>query len=210
MRDGLPGHLVSRETKSRLDIYVAELRRWQRALNLVSARTLPDVWERHVADCLQLVDVERQAETWIDLGSGGGLPGLIIAAMDRTPHVTLVESDSRKCAFLRSTARLMGVRVQVIESRIEDVGTKDIELHADVVTARALAPLTTLIRYAQPFLSQGAIGLFPKGRAFAAELTDARESWTFTADVMASQTDREGRILRITGLTAKTEGPGTR
>lgn len=182
-------------------MYVAELRRWQPALNLVSARTLTDVWQRHVADCLQLASLEAEAERWVDLGSGAGLPGLILAAAEPARTVTLIESDSRKCAFLRSTARLMGVEVRVIEGRIQEVLGRG-DLNADVVTARGLAPLATLLAYAQPILRRGAIGLFPKGKTFSAELTAARESWTFAADVIPSQTDPDARILRITSLAS--------
>ena len=181
-------------------------RRWQPAINLVSASTLADVWERHVLDCLQLVDVQ-QAARWVDIGSGAGLPGLIVAATDLAPLVTVVESDSRKCAFLRSAARRMAVNVRVIEARIEDALMMD-DLVAEVVTARALAPLSVLLGYAQPILDKGAVGLFPKGRSYAAELTAARESWTFSADVIPSRTDPDGRILRVTGLAATRERPG--
>lgn len=190
-------------------MYVAELRRWQPVLNLVSARTLPDVWQRHVADCLQLLSLETEAERWLDLGSGAGLPGLIVAAAEPARTVTLIESDSRKCAFLRSTARLMGVEVRVVEGRIEEVLGRG-DLDADVVTARGLAALPALLDYAQPILRRGAVGLFPKGKTFSAELTAARESWTFASDVIPSRTDPDARILRITNLASRAERSGNR
>lgn len=186
---------VSRETAERLAIFAAELRRWQRALNLVSPASLPHLWTRHIDDSLQVAELGSAAASWLDLGSGGGLPGLVVAAADPDRPVTLVESDARKCAFLRSTARRMGVAAAVRQERIEDVPAE--ALSPDVVSARALAPLTRLLAYAQPFLRKGAVGLFPKGRNAARELTEAQESWIFDVDIVPSRTDSAGRILRI-------------
>lgn len=196
---------VSRETQACLDIYVSELRRWQPALNLVSAATLCDVWRRHVLDSLQLLPLGGGAKSWLDLGSGAGLPGLIVAAGDPDARVTLIESDSRKCAFLRSTALRMNVSVDVIEERVE-AALRIRDLKPNIVTARALAPLPVLLAYAQPILLNGATGLFPKGRMFAEELTAAAESWTFEAEVIPSRTDPEGRILRITSFAGARTG----
>ncbi|TDR87118.1 16S rRNA (guanine(527)-N(7))-methyltransferase RsmG [Enterovirga rhinocerotis] len=190
------GPVVSRETRDRLSIFADELTRWQRALNLVSPASLPDLWTRHIDDSLQLADIAPDARTWVDLGSGGGLPGLIVAAADPTRRVVLVESDSRKCAFLRSTARRMDLSVTVIEARIETALT-DAAIEAEVVSARALAPLARLIAYAQPLLLNGAIGLFPKGRNVSRELTEAQECWNFEAELLASRTEPDGRIVRI-------------
>lgn len=191
---------VSRETRRRLEIFERELRAWQKAINLVSPASLDAFWLRHVQDCLQLIPLAPKAERWVDLGAGAGLPGLVIAASDRIPHVTLVESDSRKCAFLRHAARQMGVAAEVVEGRIE---LSLAGRQADVVTARALAPLTRLLGYSQEMLRSGATGLFLKGRGYAAELTEAHESWTFEAEAVESRTDPESRILRITRF----EGP---
>lgn len=187
---------VSRETAERLAIYAAELERWQRSLNLVSPASLVHLWTRHIDDSLQIAELEPDALDWVDLGSGGGLPGLIVAAVEPRRRVELVESDIRKCAFLRSTAQRMGLTVTVRAARIEAV-----EPHsAQVVSARALAPLSQLLAYAQPFLHRGAVGLFPKGRNVADELTKARESWNFDLDIVPSRTDPDGRILRIRDL----------
>ncbi len=180
---------------------MAELRRWQPTLNLVSPASLPHLWDRHIADCLQLADLAPSCDDWVDLGSGAGLPGLIIAASDRAPRVTLVESDGRKCAFLRQTAQRMGLLVCVLEGRIESVCQGVVE--ASVVTARGLAPLKRLLAYAQPLLGRGTICLFPKGKTYDVELTEARECWTFSVDIIPSRTDSEGRILRISELVAK-------
>jgi len=193
---------VSRETLDRLDVLVHELRRWQRVKNLVGPATLDRVWTRHVADSLQLLDYAPDAETWLDLGSGAGFPGLVlaIAAPDRTPNavVHLVESNSRKCAFLRHAARLTGASARVHEGRIEVEVARLAGI--DVVTARAVAPLTQLLAWSRPMLKTGAIGLFPKGRDVEAELTVAAKSWTYEADLLPSRTDSDGRIVRIRSL----------
>lgn len=186
---------VSRETRGKLEIYAAELNRWQRVRNLVAASTLPDLWTRHFADSLQLAAL-ADGEVWADLGSGAGFPGLVLAIARPKTLVHLVESDSRKCAFLRHVARATGASARVWEGRIETV-LATLEPMPQVVTARALASLGELLGYSQDVLAAGAVGLFPKGRGHAAELTQAAESWRFEADVVPSCTDAEGRILRI-------------
>jgi len=193
---------VSRETLERLDLLVAELRRWQRVKNLVGPATLDRVWTRHVADSLQLLDCAPDARLWLDLGSGAGFPGLVLAlaAPERTPGavVHLIESNSRKCAFLRHAARLTGAGAVVHEGRIEDEVAR--LSGVDIVTARAVAPLTQLLAWLQPALKTGAIGLFPKGREVEAELTVAAKSWTYGADLLPSRTDSDGRIVRVRSL----------
>jgi len=193
---------VSRETAARLDLYVEQLRRWQPIKNLVGPGTLAEVWTRHVADALQLLSLAPEAKTWVDLGSGAGIPGLILAiagcARDDF-HVKLVESNARKCAFLLETARLTGAPIEVRNARIENV-IGDM-IGADVVCARALAPLTQLLAWSQPLLENGTVGLFPKGRDASAELTAARDAWKFDCDTVPSRTDPQARILRVTALT---------
>jgi len=186
---------VSRETRAKLDIYEAELRRWQRVKNLVGASTLDAVWDRHFVDSLQLTDLAA-GTVWVDLGSGAGFPGLVIAVARPEMHVHLVESDSRKCAFLRHVARATGARAQIWEGRIDAVLPR-LEPVPAVVTARALASLDDLLALAAPLLMKGAIGLFPKGRDYLSELTKAAESWRFEADAIPSAVDPDGRILRI-------------
>jgi 16S rRNA (guanine527-N7)-methyltransferase len=154
------------------------------------------VWDRHILDAGQLALLADGRE-WVDLGSGAGLPGLVIAALKPGCRVTLVEKDRRKSAFLRHAAHAMQLPVTVLPQRIDEAAPT---LRADVVTARALAPLETLLRYAEPLLRQGAIGLFPKGRGYAAELTKARESWQFEAELAPSRTDPEARIVIIRRL----------
>ena len=193
---------VSRETRARFETLVSLLDRWQAKTNLVAPNTLAQVWTRHVADSAQLVALAPAGcRTWVDIGSGGGFPGLIAAAMlagSATFH--LVESNGKKAAFLREAARAMGAPATVHAARVEQVlGT----LSADVVSARALAPLGDLVGLAAPLLKTGATGLFPKGREASAELTQAAESWKFTASLHPSLTDEDARIVRVEAF----EGP---
>ncbi|GJD33572.1 16S rRNA (guanine(527)-N(7))-methyltransferase RsmG [Methylobacterium aerolatum] len=192
---------VSRETRAALDLYVEQLRRWQTVKNLVGPSTLKEVWSRHVADALQLLSLAPEAKRWVDLGSGAGIPGLIlaIAGRERGIRVTLVESNSRKCAFLNEAARLTGAPAEIRNARIETVmaGLGG----SDVVCARALASLDQLLAWSAPLLNSGTIGLFPKGRDVQAELTQAAARWTFTHDLVPSRTDSEARIVRVTALT---------
>lgn len=195
---------VSRETSARLDALVALLDRWQVKTNLVSPATLPEIWTRHIADSLQLIAlVDRPAPTkaeprvWVDVGSGGGFPALpVAAALGELCRMHLVESNAKKASFLREAARAMGVTAQVHLARAEAVAGPVIA-KADVVSARALAPLAALLGLVAPLLKTGAIGLFPKGRDASAELTEAHESWKFEATLHQSLTDPEARIVRI-------------
>ena len=196
---------VSRETLEKLQLLERELRRWQAIKNLVGPATLDKVWDRHIVDSLQLLDLAPEAMTWVDLGSGAGFPGLVlaIAGQERGLKVHLVESNSRKCAFLRQIARLTGASAMVHEARLETVIPSFVG-KADVVSARALASLTQLLEWTEPMLKTGTIGLFPKGRDAESELTEARKKWTFKADILPSRTDSEARILRITSIESLT------
>jgi 16S rRNA (guanine527-N7)-methyltransferase len=209
-RLGLSLTPVSRETETRLAVLVAELERWQVAKNLVSATTLEQVWSRHVADSLQLLDhAPEHAVHWLDLGAGGGFPGLpLAAALAERPgsSMTLVESNGRKCAFLRQAARLMGVKVAIHASRIEQAMAGNITTSlgpVDVVSARALAPLDQLLHWTEKLLTNGAIGLFPKGQDVDQELTQASKYWKFNLMIHPSLTDPAGRILRISALNRR-------
>ena len=193
---------VSRETARRLDLYVEQLRRWQNVKNLVGPATLSEVWTRHIADALQLREIAPKPETWLDLGAGAGLPGLVLAiAGHERPgfQVDLVESNARKCAFLTETARLTGAPARVHNARIEQVigGHQGVA----VVCARALAPLTQLLAWAEPLLTTGTVGLFPKGRDVQSELTEAAQRWRFVYDLVPSRTESEARIVRVTALS---------
>ena len=190
---------VSRETEERLATLVAELERWQVAKNLVSSTTLADVWTRHIADSLQLFNLASERERWLDLGSGGGFPGLVIGiclAERGVGQIDLVESNARKCAFLRHAARVTGARVKVHPARIEDV-VGNFAGKVDVVTARALAPLTQLLDWCEELLRTGTLGLFPKGQHLDTELTDSARYWKIQATTVSSVTDDAARILMI-------------
>lgn len=197
----LKSYDVSRETTQALDAYVAQLLRWQTVKNLVGPSTLSEVWSRHVADALQLLTLAPEARTWIDLGSGAGIPGLIlaIAGKERGIRVTLVESNTRKCAFLTEAARLTGAPATIRNGRIEAVIGDAVE--TEIVCARALAALDQLLDWSAPLLKSGTIGLFPKGRDVQAELTQASTRWRVTYDLVPSRTDADARIVRVTALT---------
>lgn len=197
---------VSRETQERLSLLVAELGRWQKAKNLVSSATLADVWTRHVADSLQLFKLAPDAKRWLDLGSGGGFPGLVlgICLAETGGHIDLVESNARKCAFLRHAARVTGAPVTVHAARIEDV-IGEFTGKVDVVTARALAPLPNLLGWCKELLRTGTLGLFPKGQYLDAELTDASKYWKIQASTVTSVTDPAARILAIRGAEQRAD-----
>ncbi|MCA3594111.1 MAG: 16S rRNA (guanine(527)-N(7))-methyltransferase RsmG [Methylobacterium sp.] len=192
---------VSRETLERLEAYVALLTQWQETTNLVAPSTIGQIWSRHILDSAQLFALAPNARTWIDLGSGGGLPGLVLACQLKEVggSIDLVESNTRKAAFLRHVATQLALPAGVHGDRIEAVLPR--LATPDIVTARALAPLAKLIGHSKQLLKSGAIGLFPKGREYAAELTDAGKHWHFSHELHASRTEPEARIIRITGLT---------
>lgn len=196
---------VSRETCERLDRFVAVLLAWQRRINLIAPSTEATVWTRHVADSLQLLPLAPQARIWVDLGSGGGFPGLVIAcALADAPgaNVHLVESSSKKAAFLREAARATGAPAVVHAERIEDF-VANAPQGVEVVTARALAPLTKLLTAAYPLLKSGACGLFPKGQDVATELTEAAEYWNIQASLAVSRTDPKARIIVLRAVERK-------
>jgi 16S rRNA (guanine527-N7)-methyltransferase len=190
---------VSRETSARLDEYVDLLLKWQQRTNLIAPATIRQVWTRHVADSLQLLSLAPAARTWVDLGSGGGLPGLVLAcALADTVGATvhLVESNAKKAAFLRETTRALRLPALVHARRIEDF-TQALADSPDVVTARALAPLTRLLAYAEPLLKKGVQGLFPKGQDVEAELTEASKYWKIEMVLLPSKTSQDGRIVVV-------------
>lgn len=189
---------VARETLLRCSTLVNLLIDWNQRLNLVAPSTIPDVWQRHMWDSAQLVPlIPPQTGTIIDLGSGAGFPGLVLAIVLQGPTVHLIESIGKKCRFLEEAARATGAPVKVHNARAEDVKG----LKADVVTARAVAPLERLFPLAHPFFKPGTIGLFLKGRSLNDELTRATKSWTLDSTLIPSRSDPSGMILRVTGLT---------
>jgi len=195
----LAGDLVSRETWERLDRFVALLLERQQRMNLIAASTVPLIWTRHVTDSLQLLPLAPQARAWVDLGSGGGFPGLVIAcalAGTERASVHLVESTKKKAAFLAEAATALALPVVVHPERAEAFVAANRQ-HFDVVSARALASLDTILGYANPLLKRGAMGLFPKGQDVGAELTQASKYWKLEAELVPSKTDPRGRIVVI-------------
>lgn len=192
---------VSRETKQRLELYVASLRKWQAKTNLIAPSTLDTIWERHIADSLRCVAIRPDARQWLDLGSGGGFPGLVIAAAmqeHKDGRVTMVESNRKKAAFLRQTNREMNACGEVFATRIEAFDGP--EVFPQVVTARALAALPLLLKLSQPWLGAGASGLFHKGREYAQELEDCDGLWEFDLVSHESGIEQDSIILEIKNL----------
>ncbi len=191
---------VSRETSGRLEAYVALLEDWQPRLGLIGPGTVDDIWTTHILDCGQIArHVPRSCRRLLDLGTGAGLPGLVLAMMG-VEGVAVVESDEKKLAFLHAAARSCDIPVTVIGARIEDLprGT------ADVVTARALAPLEALIPLALPLLGEGGIAIFPKGGSLDMELKTAALRWHMWFMRHASLSDNRGSILVLDRVFADT------
>lgn len=187
---------VSHETFDRLGRFVALLRQWQQRINLIAPGTEAEIWTRHIRDSLQLVQLAPGARHWIDLGSGGGFPGLVIAcALGDGVQVTMIESNRKKAAFLQHVVTELRLPCIVVPERIE--GALERLPKPDVVSARALAPLADLIAMTKSLLKSGAIALFPKGRDYQRELTDALQTWHFSYRLHNSVTDPEARIIEI-------------
>lgn len=192
---------VSRETLQCLDLHHQLLAKWNQRINLVSRASLPDAWHRHFVDSAQLWRHRPPtARRWLDLGSGAGFPGLVIAAIaaDEAPdlHVTLVESDQRKAAFLHTVIAAAGLPATVIAARIEALAPQD----ADVLSARALAPLETLLGHAEKHRRSSGICLFPKGESVHNEVAEARRNWRFEPVIHPSRTDPRAAIVEIGAL----------
>ncbi len=198
----LPGLDLPPATLDRLAALEALVRRWTEKINLIAPSTLPDLWTRHIADSAQLWSLTPDgATTWADLGSGGGFPGLVIAALAADtgiPRVTLIESDGRKCAFLRTAIRELALPATVLDQRVEAAPPQA----APVVSARALAPLPALLPLVARHLAPGGTALLPKGREASAEIEAARaQGWHFTAEEIPSRTDPSARILRVSDIS---------
>ena len=199
MADDVRGNLglsVSRETREMLDIYAQLLQKWNPSINLISQSTIKDLHERHLLDSLQIIELaELPMGLWADFGSGGGLPGLLVAidakvsAKDRS--VILVESDQRKATFLREVIRILALNAEVVARRVEDIGP----LSANVVSARALASLEQLCSFAERHLAVGGVAVFHKGEHRSAELSAARKFWCFDLLEVPSVTNPNAAIL---------------
>jgi 16S rRNA (guanine527-N7)-methyltransferase len=195
------GRNVSRETLQQLREFEALVRRWNPAINLVSKASLPVLWERHIVDSAQLLDYCPQgAKHWVDLGAGGGFPGLVVAILAREAkadlRVTLVEADARKATFLRQAAQALGLTVSVVNERIESLRN----LEADVVSARALASLPELLGFAAQHLQKGGVAIFPKGARHSEELASAQREWNFDVETHPSLSESGAAILIIRNI----------
>lgn len=191
---------VSRETKERLDIYLELLRKWSPKINLVSQESLKDAGNRHFDDSLQVASLcPKDAKSWVDLGSGGGFPGAVVAIAlgDRDIDVTLIESDQRKATFLRTVSRETKTPFAVIAERIENVPP----MKSDVISARALAPLEELLGFAEQHLAPTGVAFFMKGESWRAEVDAAQKKWRYACKAHTSVTHPDAAILEIGGLS---------
>ena len=186
---------VSRETAERLDRFVALLLATQAHTNLISAASVPEIWTRHIADSLQLLDLAPEAKIWLDIGAGAGFPGIVLACalVDRPgAAVHLVESNGKKAAFLNQVVDVLSLPAVVHRQRIEDFA---VDVLPEVITARAVAPLGKLLGYVEPWLKSGAKALLPKGQDVEVELTEAAKYWKIDAELVPSRTSAASRIV---------------
>lgn len=192
---------VSRETYDRLAIYVDLVERWNPKINLVSRKSLSEIWTRHILDSVQVFRCAENFSHWVDIGSGGGFPGMVCAimAIEEAPDAkfTFVESDQRKSAFLRNVSRECGANCKVVAKRIEAVDP----LNADVLSARALADLGVLLSFCDRHLGDSGVALLPKGVSWKKEVQDAQEEWNFTCDPITSLTEPQAVILKVKGVS---------
>ena len=190
---------VSRETVDKLDEFIELLQIWSKITNLISSAEWPRLWTRHIYDSAQLINLAPHAKRWCDLGTGAGFPGLILAILltDRAGATfTLIESNKRKAAFLSEVGRKLSLNVFVDNRRIQQA-LLDLPSAPDIVTARALAPLRTLLEMTAPLIKKGTVALFLKGQSIKAELTPEIACDTFSFQVLPSLTAPEGNILKI-------------
>ena len=194
----ISGVNVSRETIEALEHFAALIEKWTVKINLISKASLVDLWDRHILDSAQLLKIcPRNIQNWLDLGSGGGLPGVVVAILAKelipSLNMTLVESDKRKSVFLRTAIRELELNATVLNARIE----KTAPLQADVISARALAELDVLLALAEPHLTKNTICLFQKGENWQKELSKAQQSWSFHCDITKSETQSGAIILKL-------------
>jgi 16S rRNA (guanine527-N7)-methyltransferase len=191
---------VSRETLADLQAYMQLLEKWNKAINLVAKSTIDDAWNRHILDSAQLFPHAAAGNTWADIGSGGGFPGMVIAILAKSwrpdLRVTLIEADQRKAVFLREVARATNTPVKLLSQRIETVPP----LGADTLSARAFAPLDVMMPYVAQHMATDGVALLPKGSHYPQEVANARKSWNFDCQIMPSQTNAEAVILKIQGV----------
>ena len=183
---------VSRETIAKLELYAQLLRKWNKAINLVAPSTIPHLWTRHFLDSAQILEhMPQKTGKWLDIGSGAGFPGLIIACLASEIEVTCIESDQRKSVFLQTVIRELGLNAKVIAQRIDQVAPRN----ANALTARALAPIEQLLTHAKRHLAPNGKAILLKGSGHLREITQARTEWEFDIQTFPSKTDPEGVIL---------------
>ena len=192
---------VSRETQERLHALNDLVYKWTQRINLVSKSDQEHIWDRHILDSIQLARYGYACDHWVDIGSGGGFPGLVVAvyAKETWPDTqfTFIESDHRKCAFLRTAIRELGLKATVISKRIEECSAQS----ADILSARALADLSALLKHADRHLAEDGYALFQKGANWRKEVEDARKAWRFECEAFTSQTQDAAVILKIKGVS---------
>lgn len=192
---------VSRETIGQLRSFEKLAQKWTKKINLVSSNDVSQIWERHIVDSVQVYDLAPDSGSWLDIGSGGGFPGLVAAilAKEMSPEqsFTLVDSDQRKCAFLRTVARELDLNVKVLAERVEKMEP----MCVDVLSARAMDDLTGLLHHMERHVSEGGVALFPKGARWEREHEQAQKHWSYELEVIKSETNPEATILKIKELT---------
>jgi len=192
---------VSRETHEMLQDYLGLLGKWNKTINLVAASTMPNAWERHILDSWQVYPLASASWTsWMDVGSGGGLPGIVVAILahaDNARHITLVESDTRKSTFLRTVKRELGLSCDILNDRIEYIAPQNV----DVITARAFAPLSKLLNQVAPHVSPQTQLILLKGQAADDEIKQAQAIWSFDVTAKPSITDPNASLLIIRDLS---------
>ena len=192
---------VSRETLAQLRAFEALVLKWTKKINLVSARDASQIWDRHIVDSVQVFNAAPIEGDWLDIGSGGGFPGIVAAilALGHRPErkFTLVDSDQRKCAFLRTAVRELKLNAVVIADRVDQLAP----FGASVLSARALGDLTSLLHHAERHVASDGIALFPKGENWRKEDEEARKHWSYDLEVLQSETNSDATILKIKELS---------
>jgi 16S rRNA (guanine527-N7)-methyltransferase len=199
---------VSRETGDRLAAFVDLIARWRKTTNLIAESTFASVWTRHIADCAQLIALAPGATRWVDMGSGAGLPGIVIAiqlAGISGAVVHCIESDQRKCAFLREAVRATGAAATIYPERVEAIEPSTLEA-VDAVTARAFAPLSPTLELARPWMERGAVGVFPRGESAKDQLAALSQASAYEIEALQSVVDTKATILRVR-MNVRTKAP---
>lgn len=186
---------VSRETYDRLISYCHQIEKWNKTINLVSKSSVDQIWHRHLLDSAQIYRFGAPDGQWLDIGSGGGLPGIVMSILGA--DVVMVESDQRKCTFLRETARVLGLNARILNDRVESISP----MGAKTLSARALAPLTTLLEYAKYHLDESGVAVFAKGKSAQEEIDAARKTWRFDCEMKESLTDPLASVLVIKNIS---------